>query len=631
MVLPFRLTRIASATAMTAILLGAAVCSPTANAQSYTCFPTCTQNDGRMLALASAGSNDAFAGNEITIGIGLPPNADTLELGFFDGETGNHWDIGSTQLEYRLYADPNGDGSNLGSPVATYNGSSMTNNAWYSEKVAVDTSAEATSGNFIYLLRVTMPTGTTSTSAFKLRSNGTITVKAHQSFSISAPLTKNRDAAVIYPDYDSTDVNTRNDPDNYILKNYDGTWNIYLEVPQPSSSLKIWDGDMDHGSYDASTSDEDDANTPATKPSWATANAVDEGARGAAPFDDNAAIYNRHSPSVRYDVIFPDGSTSFANNNPSGNLEWELFRIDTDTTDLAITDANTTSIPAGIYNVRVEGMDMLNVNAWRFFNDVQGVVTDDVEVIGVNAAGIPQAPIKAEETVNGSVSGVVFYDSDEDGVQDAGEPGIPSVTVLLHEVVNGVVVSTTSLSNIDGNYTFGGIGGGTYDIEVDSNSLHSDVVATYDADGTTTENVAEVVVSANQSNIIASFGYKRGINVGTGTRGYWTNHPDDWPVESITLGGVSYTKAQAITILKRPTKGDKAYSMAAQLIATKLNLLSGSNSTCIASDVVDGDDWLADHPLNGGRTSDTAWSTGSTTHQNLDDYNNGRLCAPHMD
>ncbi len=41
------------------------------------------------------------------------------------------------------------------------------------------------------------------------------------------------------------------------------------------------------------------------------------------------------------------------------------------------------------------------------------------------------------------------------------------------------------------------------------------------------------------------------------TPGFWKNHPDDWPVNMITIGGVKYTKDQAIQIMQTPGKGDK--------------------------------------------------------------------------
>jgi hypothetical protein len=638
MVQRFRLPRRASAFAISAALLSAAAVSgPTATAQSstYTCFPSCTVNDGRMLALAGSG-NDAFAGNAITIGIGLPPDATTLEVFIFDGDTGGKWDVRGASpqdLVYEIYADPNGNGTGM-TAVTAVSGSTMVDNAWSPIPVTHTSAALAPNGNYVYLLKVTMPAGATSTSAFKLRTNGTITVKAHQSFSISAPMTSFADAAIIYPDFDGSTTTSLNNPANYVRKNYDGVWNIYLDVPEASTSLKIWDGDMDYGSaLDASIVDTDDPNTPNERPEWATANAFPEGTNLANPKDDNGAIYNRHSPSVRYDVIFPGESASFANNNPSGNLEWEQFRIDTEAGDPTAADATATEIPAGIYTVRVVGMDMLNVNAWRFFNDVAGVPANNNEVIGVNEIGLPVAPIRAVETVNGSISGTIYYDSNEDSTQNPGEPGLPTVGVKCHKLnSDGTVASTkTGITSIDGNFTFSHLGAGSYKIEVESSTLQSDVIPTVDADGATTAHTATLSVSANQPNMVAGFGYKRGYQIATGTRGYWTNHPDNWPVGIIEIGGVVYTKAEAIDLIfQRATRGDKSYSMAAQLLATKLNLLSGSNSECIGSDVEAANAWLVGHPLNGGRTPDAVWATGSATHDRLDDYNNGLLCAPHM-
>jgi hypothetical protein len=73
--------------------------------------------------------------------------------------------------------------------------------------------------------------------------------------------------------------------------------------------------------------------------------------------------------------------------------------------------------------------------------------------------------------------------------------------------------------------------------------------------------------------------------------------------------------------------------MAAQLIATKLNLANGNASSCITSTVVSADSWLAQHPIGSGvKGNSSAWSNpGNTLHNTLDDYNNGRMCAEHID
>ena len=118
---------------------------------------------------------------------------------------------------------------------------------------------------------------------------------------------------------------------------------------------------------------------------------------------------------------------------------------------------------------------------------------------------------------------------------------------------------------------------------------------------------------------------------GTGTIGYWKNHPTAWPVSSITLGGVSYTRAQAIAIMKKAVAGDKTLNLADQLIGAKLNVLVGNESGCIDSTIAAADAFLAAHPI-GSKVSagSSAWvSTGGALLTQLDAYNNGKLCAPH--
>ena len=60
------------------------------------------------------------------------------------------------------------------------------------------------------------------------------------------------------------------------------------------------------------------------------------------------------------------------------------------------------------------------------------------------------------------------------------------------------------------------------------------------------------------------------------TQGYWKNHPSAWPVSSLKLGNIIYTKAQLLQIFNEPAAGNGLISMSHQLIAAKLNILSGA-------------------------------------------------------
>lgn len=121
--------------------------------------------------------------------------------------------------------------------------------------------------------------------------------------------------------------------------------------------------------------------------------------------------------------------------------------------------------------------------------------------------------------------------------------------------------------------------------------------------------------------------------LGTGTPGYWMNHPEAWPVDSITIGGVVYSKDKAILLMKSPVKLDKTYTMFPALVSAKLNVLSCNESSCIAATIQAADDWMRVYgPVGSGvLASSSAWQIGEPLYLLLDEYNNGLLCAPSRD
>jgi hypothetical protein len=116
----------------------------------------------------------------------------------------------------------------------------------------------------------------------------------------------------------------------------------------------------------------------------------------------------------------------------------------------------------------------------------------------------------------------------------------------------------------------------------------------------------------------------------TSTAGYWASHPDAWCVQTIQLGCLEYSQAQAIAIMQQPTSGDKTYALAAQVIAAKLNVYcAGANSSCVASAISAADVWLCQHPVGSNVDSNSAaWKQVKAAYNTLVDYNEGRLCAP---
>lgn len=120
----------------------------------------------------------------------------------------------------------------------------------------------------------------------------------------------------------------------------------------------------------------------------------------------------------------------------------------------------------------------------------------------------------------------------------------------------------------------------------------------------------------------------------TRTQGYWKNHANNWPVQSLTLGTVAYTKAALISILREPVRGNGLVSLAHQLIAAKLNAASGASvPPDVASAIAAADSLIGPRvvpPVGNGYLSPSSTSSLTTT---LDNYNNGLAPGgpPHCD
>lgn len=118
-----------------------------------------------------------------------------------------------------------------------------------------------------------------------------------------------------------------------------------------------------------------------------------------------------------------------------------------------------------------------------------------------------------------------------------------------------------------------------------------------------------------------------GSGICTHRAGYWSHHPECWPVETLTIGGVSHTKAEAIAIMQTPGVGDKTYDLFQELTTTMLNLLCGCTPDCIQETVMQADAWFLSYPVGSGvHASDPAWKVAKPWWKLLEQYNKGLLC-----
>ena len=375
-------------------------------AQPYVCFPSCSAVDGRFLVVAGP-DRRTIVGAEIVVN--LVSNGDELEFGVFDGEAGENWDVATVgnmlHLKYELHADPEGDSSGLMGPVlATWTGDGsgglnagtpMNNNGWSDFNFPHVPEAQAENGDFIYTMRITpiaLVDGTES--VFKIRTVGNIYVPAMFPVSFIGGFGGNEsfnffleDLEIIYPEaffigFDLCGMpggcNRLIDPGCCtVTTNYDGTWSFFMVVPQGETALDVWDGDFDFGDYLATLVDTNDPNTPGDPfiPDWSIGTDVEfEGAAGALPPDDldpGPTALTTRPPNVFYNVIDSLG-TQYLNDNPSGDVEWELFRMDTMTDDPAIAEYQAAGIPQGLWEVRIEGLDLSNLNSLVLPYDILG-------------------------------------------------------------------------------------------------------------------------------------------------------------------------------------------------------------------------------------------------------------------
>jgi hypothetical protein len=252
--------------------------------------------------------------------------------------------------------------------------------------------------------------------------------------------------------------------------------------------------------------------------------------------------------------------------------------------------------------------------------------------------------------------GTVWNDLNGNGIQDAGEPGIGGVEVKVFDSSNTEV--TSFFTNADGSFFFTGQTldtPGNFTVSIDITSVGTGVTASpanqgtdedSDSDGTdstTGVSFAAFVVDEFATSHDIDFGFvtSKAAQPGTGTPGYWKNHPLAWPspyTNGITVGGVFYSKSDAIAILSKPGK-DKRATLFSSLVSAMLNVAvvgpggTHNDDSCVATTITAADAWMASwgvpntNPIVSG--SSAAWADGEPLHKQMDAYNNGLLCAPH--
>ncbi len=548
----------------------------------FTCLPSCDVADAKFLAVAGS-ALDTLSESTFDLTISAPAVTTSFTFGIFDGDGGvvdplnvpppglgspaTAWDRPSSppvpeDYTYTLYSSPLGATGPETVVMGPITSSTLLNNAW--DDFTVDTTvspgadALAPSGNYIFRLeiaRISMA-APNAINVFKVRTSGVVTIRlGEQPFSYISNFNNTDDFFTVFPDiFSGSTANTT----------YNGDWSFFFDVAEGQEDLLVWDGDFDHGRFDADATqclplapaaqracllaadqDTNDADTldapflPLFVPLVPPPDAVPEGVAvgfgtttGDPPDDVDiptglAADFDFfvRQPSVRYDVAFPDGRM-FSNDNPSGNLEWEQFRISTQTgcdpdplcvptgtpvdpndpvggacADVCLA-AVPGQIPAGVYQALIDGVDAFNLNALRL-----------PQILCVDLNGAPCDPLRRFQ-----LGDTVFLDEDGDGVQTGSESGIQGVILNLLGSTGGLAGQTITDGSATGNYSFD-VDRGTFTVQVAPENFALAPVGAvgdrvyFDADGGGTDNSGSDPGLANVSLVL----YEDGVDNTVGT------------------------------------------------------------------------------------------------------------------
>ena len=106
------------------------------------------------------------------------------------------------------------------------------------------------------------------------------------------------------------------------------------------------------------------------------------------------------------------------------------------------------------------------------------------------------------------------------------------------------------------------------------------------------------------------------------SKGYWKNHASAWPVNSLTIGGETWTKSALISgLLGKSSAKDATFALGAQLTASKLNVAAGAAAGELAAVIAAADAFLKSHPI-GCNPKGAARTKALALKDKLDKWNN---------
>src|SRR5437763_4389941 len=183
-----------------------------------------------------------------------------------------------------------------------------------------------------------------------------------------------------------------------------------------------------------------------------------------------------------------------------------------------------------------------------------------IRAAALAAALVPLASVMATPAsaqtggcpLSGGVCGTVYNDLNHDGIQQAGEPGLSGVTVTVTDsTTNTTLTLSTDANGFYQSQPLDVTAGDTVTVSIvvsNGNQISpvpSSCISICNS-GVLTNGQSATTFAASAGGTQANFGFfqNAAANPGTGTIGYWKNHPAAWPSPTITVANTTYTVAQ---------------------------------------------------------------------------------------
>ncbi len=331
-------------------------------------MPDLDPTSGRFLNVVRGTASLGDVGgtnNVLSVSLAVPASLTAFKLQIFDGSLSGKWDFGNTaawptsntgdQVIFNLYRDPLLKlNSNAADRLYQWNGGTMPDDAWCvlspSNFSSCDTSGLAlipqdpgayNAEDNVYYYNLALDwvqplTLVNEQNGLKVALQGSAFIMEGSSIGFVA--------------YGPNDPR----PQFFPPTTYDGTFEWTVRLMEPSVRLTFWDGDLDRAD------DTNDPNSPPQPPFPTSPQTLNQGVNPGDPLDDSPYWQFVIPPPIKYTIIAPGDLWTAINDNPSGNQEWEVFKVGLDDGSTPDADVVVSGIPAGEYTWRIEGADGRN-------------------------------------------------------------------------------------------------------------------------------------------------------------------------------------------------------------------------------------------------------------------------------